>query len=114
MGLSKKAIETLSVDAVRDAIMTTKHLDQYIPDNDKEPFWDGAIYIYNNEKHTKENFVGRMPVQVKGCQEECSKEEISFPISTIDLRGYLVDGGLIYFVVFINNSGTEKKYITWS
>ncbi len=109
MGLSKKAIETLSVDAVRDAIMTTKHLDQYIPDNDKEPFWDGAIYIYNNEKHTKENFVGRMPVQVKGCQEECSKEEISFPISTIDLRGYLVDGGLIYFVVFINNSGTEKK-----
>lgn len=110
MGLSKKAIETLSVDAVRDAIMTTKHLDQYIPDNDKEPFWDGAIYIYKNEHHTKENFVGRMPVQVKGCQkEECLKEEISFPISTIDLRGYLVDGGLIYFVVFINNSGTEKK-----
>ena len=47
--LSKKAKETLSVDAVRDSIMMTDHLDQFIPDNDKEPFWDGAVYIYENE-----------------------------------------------------------------
>ncbi len=108
--LSKKAIETLSVNAVRDSIMMTDHLDQFIPDNDKEPFWDGAIYIYENKNHTKENFRGRMPVQVKGTEnEDFSKDEISFPISTTDLRGYLADGGAIYFVVYIGSRGLRRK-----
>lgn len=66
--LSKKAIETLSVNAVRDSIMTTDHLDQFIPDNDKEPFWDGAVYIYENKNHTKENFMGKMPFLLDGTQ----------------------------------------------
>ena len=108
--LSKKAIETLSVNAVRDSIMTTDHLDQFIPDNDKEPFWDGAVYIYENKNHTKENFRGRMPVQVKGTEnEDFSKDEISFPICTTDLRGYLADGGAIYFVVYIGSTGLRRK-----
>ena len=108
--LSKKAKETLSVDAVRDSIMMTDHLDQFIPDNDKEPFWDGAVYIYENKDHTKENFRGRMPVQVKGTEnEDFSKDEISFPISTTDLRGYLADGGAIYFVVYIGSTGLRRK-----
>lgn len=108
--LSKKAIETLSVNAVRDSIMMTDHLDQFIPDNDKEPFWDGAVYIYENKNHTKENFRGRMPVQVKGTEnEDFSKDEISFPVSTTDLRGYLADGGAIYFVVYIGSTGLRRK-----
>ena len=108
--LSKKAIETMSVDAVRDSIMRTDHLDQFIPDNDKEPFWDGAVYIYENKNHTKENFRGRMPVQVKGTEkEDLSRNEISFPISTTDLRGYLADGGAIYFVVYIGSKGLRRK-----
>ena len=108
--LSKKTKETLSVDAVRDSIMMTDHLDQFIPDNDKEPFWDGAVYIYENKDHTKENFRGRMPVQVKGTEnEDFSKDEISFPISTTDLRGYLADGGAIYFVVYIGSTGLRRK-----
>ena len=108
--LTKKAIETLSVNAVRDSIMMTDYLDQFIPDNDKEPFWDGAVYIYGNRNHTKENFRGRVPVQVKGTENEnFSKDEISFPISTTDLRGYLADGGAIYFVVYIGSAGLRRK-----
>ena len=45
MGMNKKSIETFSVNAVRDSIMMTDLLDQCIPDNDKEPFWDGAVYL---------------------------------------------------------------------
>ena len=66
--LSKKASKTLSVNAVRDSIMTTDHLDQFIPDNDKEQFWDGAVYIYENKNHTKENFMGKMPFLLGGKQ----------------------------------------------
>ena len=110
MALTKKAIETLSVDAVRDSIMMAELLDQYIPDNDKEPFWDGAVYIYSDKKHNKDTFIGRMPVQVKGTKNnDLSKDEITYPINTTDLRGYLADGGVIYFVVYISNNGLSKK-----
>lgn len=110
MALTKKAIETLSVDVVRDSIMMAELLDQYIPDNDKEPFWDGAVYIYSDKKHNKDTFIGRMPVQVKGTKNnDLSKDEITYPIKTTDLRGYLADGGVIYFVVYISNNGLSKK-----
>ena len=110
MGMNKKAIETFSVNAVRDSIMMSKFLDQYIPDNDKEPFWDGAVYVYKNESHKKENFKGRVPVQVKGKEcKDLSKSEITYPVSTTDLKGYLKEGGTIFFVVYIANNGLIKK-----
>lgn len=110
MALTKKGIETLSVDAVRDSIMMADLLDQYIPDNDKEPFWDGAICVFSEKSHTKETFMGRMPVQVKGTENnDFSKDEIKFRVSTTDLKGYLKDGGAIFFVVYIGNNGLCKK-----
>ncbi len=110
MALSTKAIESFSVNAVRDSIMMSEYLDQFIPDNDKEPFWDGAVYIYNTSKHTNANFRGRMPVQVKGTEcNDFSKEEISYSVRTADLRSYLADGGAVYFVVYVGNGGLTRK-----
>ena len=108
--LNNKAIETISVNAVRESVVMSKYLDQFIPDNDKEPFWDGGVYIYKNENHIKDNFKGRMPVQVKGkvC-DDFSQDEISYQIKTTDLRAYLNDGGTVYFVVYIGNKGLLKK-----
>lgn len=48
MALDKKTIETISVNAVRDSVVTSEFLDQFIADNDKEPSWDGAVYIYGD------------------------------------------------------------------
>lgn len=42
--MNKKAVETISVNAVRDSIVCSDFLDQYIPDNDKEPSWDGSVW----------------------------------------------------------------------
>lgn len=110
MALSQKAIENFSVNAVRDSIMMSEYLDQFIPDNDKEPFWDGAVYIYNTAKHTNATFRGRMPVQVKGTEcNDFSKDEISFSVKTADLRSYLADGGAVYFVVYVGNGGITRK-----
>ena len=86
------------------------YLSQFIADNDKEPSWDGAVYIYGDKNKTKDKLKGRMPVQVKGT--ECSdftKDEISFSMSTVDLRNYLYDGGCILFVVYIGNGGLTNK-----
>uniref|UniRef100_UPI001106B1E8 DUF4365 domain-containing protein n=2 Tax=Anaerofustis TaxID=264995 RepID=UPI001106B1E8 len=110
MSLDKKTIETLSVNAVEESVVTSGLLDSYINENDKEPSWDGAVYIYKCKKKTKENLRGRMPVQVKG--KECndhSKKTISFSIPTVDLKNYLNDGGCMFFVVYIGNNGLTKK-----
>ena len=110
MALDNKAIETLSVNAVKNSIVTSEFLDQFIADNDKEPSWDGFVYIYGNKSKKKSDLKGRMPVQIKGtvCDDH-SKDEISFSMSTVDLRNYLYDGGCVLFVVYIGNVGITNK-----
>ena len=48
MALDKIAIETISVNAVRNSIVTSPLLNQFIADNDKKPSWDGNVYIYED------------------------------------------------------------------
>lgn len=108
--MNKKAVETISVNAVRDSIVCSDFLDQYIPDNDKEPSWDGSVYIYTDKSKTKDKLKGRIPVQVKGTEkDDFGKEEISFPVSTVDLKNYLNDGGAVFFVVYIGQKGLRKQ-----
>lgn len=108
--MNSNAIETLAVDAVKSSIVMSEYLDQCIPDKDKEPFWDGAIHVYNNKNHCKKNFRGRLPVQVKGTQNNNhSRKEVSFSVSVVDLKGYLDDGGAMYFVVYISHDGRKNK-----
>lgn len=110
MPLDNNALETLSISAVKNSIVMCDYLSQFINDNDKEPSWDGAVYIYGDKNKTKDKLKGRMPVQVKGTEcSDFSKEEISFSMSTVDLRNYLYDGGCILFVVYIGNAGLTNK-----
>ena len=108
--LDKKAIETFSVNAVRDSIVMTDYLDQFIADNDKEPSWDGFVYIYKEKEKKKDQLKGRIPVQVKGTEkDDLSKEAIAFPIAIADLNNYLNDGGVMFFVVYIGHGGLMKQ-----
>lgn len=108
--MDSKAIETLAVNAVRDSIVVSDFLDQFIADNDKEPTWDGFVYIYNDKSKKKEKLKGRLPVQIKGTENnDFSKEEISFPVSTIDLNNYLHDGGAVFFAVYIGYNGLTRQ-----
>lgn len=108
--MNKKQIEDLSVNAVRKSISLTDYLSPYINDNDKEPSWDGTVIIHSDKNCTK-NDIKRVLVQVKGKKcDDFSKSEISFPAETSDLRNYLNNGGIIYFVVYLKKDGTEKIY----
>lgn len=110
MELDKKGIETISVSAVRNSIVTSPFLDQYIAENDKEPSWDGNVYIYEDTSKKKSKLKGRLPVQVKGkvCSD-FSSDEISYAMNVSDLRNYLYDGGAVLFVVYMNGSGTATQ-----
>lgn len=108
--MDRKSIETLSVNAIRDSVVVSDFLDQYIADNDKEPSWDGFVYIYSDKSKKKEKLKGRIPVQIKGTEnDDFSKEEISFPVSTADLNNYLYDGGAVFFVVYIGHNGLARQ-----
>lgn len=108
--MNNKDIETLSVNAVRECITITDHLEQSISDNDKEPSWDGSIIIYGDKKGDKSKILGKVPVQVKGKREsKQSKNEVSYKMKVSDLRNYLIDGGCFLFLVYINPVNMKKK-----
>ena len=45
--------EILAISAVQTSISKTARLSSYINSGDKEPSWDGNIYLHEDEKKTK-------------------------------------------------------------
>ena len=64
--MDKKTVESLAVGAVKDSFLETDLLHPIITENDKEPSWDGFIYVYKAPEQKKDNLEGRVAVQVKG------------------------------------------------
>ena len=58
-------LEIMATSALKRSIAETELLSPFINEKDREPSWDGNIYIYSDCKKTKEN-LKRVPVQVKG------------------------------------------------
>ena len=76
MGMNQKTIETLSVNAVRDSIVISKFLDQYIPDNDKEPFWDGAVYVSETLDYYKDKISKKISKLENSIKKENKEQKI--------------------------------------
>lgn len=112
--MNSNLIEGFAVDYLRDEIRLTEKLAPYISENDKEPSWDGTIYIYSNSNFSKENIIGKVFIQVKGKQEKnknLKKTKISYPVEVIDLKNYLKIGGIIFFVVLIDEKNPRNRKI---
>lgn len=104
-------IETAATSAIKSRIADTDRLSQYINERDKEPIWDGSIYAYKGKRRSNNDIVGRAPVQVKGkTVKTIKKEKITYPVSVINLEKYRDDGGVIYFVVYIDESRQKRIY----
>lgn len=106
MGIySEKQREQISIEALNRMfrIATQGRVQSYISDNDKEPMWDGHIYVYKEQgSESKSDFLFRIPVQVKSkLVSKFDNQFVSYPIEKVCLESYLNDGGVIYFVVEI-------------
>lgn len=101
-------IEQAAVNCITDAFYGSDRLTPYIPTNDKEPVWDGNIYISHGNHGTS-----RIPTQVKGKTVKSLPSKPTYPVSVINLENYKRDGGVIYFVVFIidNNRFPYFKFL---
>ncbi len=92
-------IEKASLIAIEKYLLSCSLIESFISANDKTPFWDGALYVYKDEQkgNKKDNFHGRVPVQVKGRSDNST----NFTISSAEAKAYMNDGGCLYFKVLV-------------
>lgn len=101
--------EIVATSAVKLSIAQTDILVPFINEGDKEPSWDGTVYIHKDKSKSK-NGIKRVSVQVKGkACANLTNDEIIYPVSITDLKNYLYDSGVIFFVVYIADNGNSTK-----
>lgn len=102
-------IEKLATSAIVESISLTDVLSPFINVGDKEPSWDGNIYIHEDKKKNKKG-IKKVPVQVKGEERKRvpPKNKPKYSVKYTDLDNWLNDGGIMLFVVLIDESGKNK------
>lgn len=113
MEKSVKKTEKQAIIYIEEMISKIKNLDCNIPKEDTGISWDGYIDLFKNENiDKKENFVSRLPIQVKGRTHKLKKLErkIKFDIDIEDLKNYKKVDGTILFVVKIKENNEAKVY----
>lgn len=102
-----RAIEKKATNEVDRFFENSNVVSTYINDGDKEPFFDGHLYLYGGGKRNNEHYTGRVAVQVKGKDMGEFKDGIfSYSIEMLDLKAYLHEG-IAYFVV--QEVGKDKR-----
>ena len=88
--IDTKAIEEKALNHFKSFIEDSKVISQFIADNDKEPCWDGHLYLYADGIRDKEHLQGRVPIQIKGTEvgRFVTKKWI-FKLEKADLKVYL-------------------------
>ena len=108
-------LEKIATSAIVSSISKTDTLSGFINDGDKEPCWDGNIYIHENSRHSKKN-IKRIPTQVKGkdVKTKSVKDKIKYRVKYDDLKAYMMDGGTLFFVVYIEKETGEALQIYYA
>ena len=102
-----KAIEDRGAIEVIRYFEISKVVGAYIPIGDREPFFDGHLYLYNGGKRDNDHYTGRVAAQVKGKDLLEFKDGVfSYQIEMTDLKAYLHEG-VAYFVV--QEVGRKKR-----
>ncbi len=100
-------VEKLAVSAVRDFCVFNPYLDPQLNENDRSLIWDGFINIFGRSDNNRkvEEFVGRVPVQIKGKMISTFqlRDSIKYSVEISHIKAYLSGDGCFYFVVVISN-----------
>ena len=109
--MDNRTIEKYAANAVAESILDIDILHPQISENDKTLSWDGFVEVYKSNDKVKASFDGKVEVQVKGNMNNNHPKTISFSTETSDLRNYLNNGGVIYFVVRIHKECTSNRKV---
>lgn len=109
--MNKTQIEMRAIMFLEEVLTRSQYIIPEIPKNDKTPSWDGNIFIYNKSGTKKKDLIGKIDVQVKGHYNKKSfNDKINYSVNVFDLRNYLNDSGVIYFVIYMKNFDEYKIY----
>jgi len=109
-------IEKIATSSIENLLSRNPYLRTKIDSNDKTTVWDGDIFVYCSKEPNKKNddLLGKVPVQVKGRKvetiENLNLKKIKFRVKKDDVKKYLTDGGVIYFVVCMDEKKEEIFY----
>ena len=104
---NNRQIETLGVSYLATFINRNKLLQTYFDNNDKTPAWDGEIHILKNASEKKSEIFGKVPVQIKATKQKNNSIK-SFPVDMRDLELYSKNGGVVLFVVWLDENSNLK------
>lgn len=117
MGLDKREItkiEKKAIHILEAPIVDCDYLDSSINSMDKELSWDGYIYTYNEKIFSNESLDDKIPIQVKGHQDdehrEINREKIQYPVELEVLKNYYNDRGVLYFRILFSSTRKEIFY----
>lgn len=108
-------LEKLATSAVVTELSKTDRLSSFINSGDKEPCWDGHIYIHEDRSKNKKN-IKKVATQVKGkavCQRDVNRT-ILYSISYDDLHAYMMNGGTMFFVVYLDRDTGDTLQIYYT
>lgn len=108
--LTTKKVEEKGIRILDEYFEDCELVDTCISRNDKEPLWDGNIYLFNSSNQKAEQVYGRVPTQVKTLSKVSEKDCISYSVKKTALNSYKREGGILYFVVLHNNPENRKIY----
>lgn len=104
-----KKIEEKALNFLKTFIEDSSMISQFIADNDKEPCWDGHLYLYSEGRREKNHLLGRVPVQVKGTEvNRFQTNKWKFKLEKDDLRAYLYEP-TFFIVCQIKKNSKERK-----
>lgn len=87
--MDNKAIEEKAIICFKDYILDSKVISPFLNENDKEPCWDGHLYVYSDPSKSKKYLSGRVPVQIKGTiVKRFVTKKYKFSVDVSDLKAY--------------------------
>lgn len=108
--IDTKAIEEKALNHFKSFIEDSKVISQYLDDNDKEPCWDGHLYLYADGIRDKEHLQGRVPVQIKGTEVgRFVTKKWKFKLEKADLKAYLEEP--TFFIVCQVKKNSKERML---
>lgn len=111
MGAENSNIEVKAVSFLNSLFSSIDILEPHIETFSTQMIWDGYINVFKTKNHTKDDFVGRVPVQVKGTQQDYKgKKVIKYNVDYADIKGFNTEFGAIFFIVSISSMESCQVY----
>lgn len=104
-----KAIEEKALNYFKAFIEDSKVISQFLKEGDKEPCWDGHLYLYAEGGREKDHLIGRVPVQIKGTEvNKIITNKWKYKLEKVDLKAYLHEP-TFFIVCQIKKNSKERK-----